>query len=105
MSLELSLLPMIDHDSFSHEVLTVRDWDLMDKIRKLPQLDIPDHFNSYLSREGDLDTHYGRTIETPYGERLTYTQAKHLKSIGLTGATGAYVNALDNDIKIGLFWH
>ncbi|MCA9340429.1 MAG: hypothetical protein KDA17_05935 [Candidatus Saccharibacteria bacterium] len=105
MSLDLSLLPMRDSSDFSHEVIRVKNCEDIDKVLKLPALEIQDGFNSYLSRNDDYEEiHYGETTETPYGERLTYTLAKNLKSINIGGPEGAFINALDDATKVALFW-
>jgi len=106
MGFDLALLPMVDSEDFSHEILEVRNHELFGLIKELPQLGVYHDFYSYLgSDERDQRTCYGKTIETPYGKQLTYTLAKHLKTVGLTGPTGAYVAALDNSTKIALYWN
>ena len=105
MSLELKLLPMRCCENFSHEVLIVRDFDSISSIGALPSLDVPSGFHSYLSRNDDCEaSHYGETVATPYGERLTYTLAKHLKKISIGGPEGAFISALDDQVKVALYW-
>ena len=105
MSLELKLLPMRCCENFSHEVLIVRDFENIISIRELPSLDVQDGFHSYLSSNDDYaEPHYGETVDTPYGERLTYTLAKHLKKINMGGPEGAFINALDDHVKVALYW-
>jgi hypothetical protein len=108
----LRLLPF-DADSddlhFSHTVLNVRrDEDLWDAVERTGQFPVPDDFNSFLCRNQEEceATHYGNTVETPYGERLTYTLAKNLKGIAFKpDAVAAYINALDDDVKVALYWY
>lgn len=105
MVMDLKLLPMLDSNTFSQEIIIVRDWDKFDAIEKLPQMEIDNGFTSYLSRD-DLceEPHYGDTTETPYGERLTWVLAKDLKPLKLHGTAGAFVEAMDDRQRIGLYW-
>ncbi|MCP4102000.1 MAG: hypothetical protein GY750_11305 [Lentisphaerae bacterium] len=105
MGLDLTLLPMRDSNDFSHEVLRVTDWDKLEAIQSLRQMEIDDGFNSYVSRDDAYeDTHYGETIETPYGERLMWVLAKDLKTVGLTGPVGAFIEAMNDRDRVALFW-
>lgn len=110
MSIDLTLLPF-DCDSellsFSHNVLQLnRDYDLFGKIDKLPQLEVPNNFSSYLSRDEEYEEpHYGNTTETPYGNKLQYTTAGELKKCNINGPAGAYINALPDQNKVALYWH
>lgn len=111
MSLDLKLLPF-DHDDgkfpFSHTVLrTYGGYELGEKLSKCNQLPVPERFSSYLSRNDDYEeSHYGETIETPYGERLTYTTAEEiLKAVPENHpAAWAYLKALPPQTKVALFW-
>jgi len=105
MSLNLNLLPMLDSNGFSHEVLKVRDYEVLEKIKKLPQMEIDDGFNSCLSRNDEYEEyHYGETVETPYGERLTWVLAKDLKEVGLQGCAGAFINAMSDRDRVAIYW-
>jgi len=105
MSLELKILPFDSSGLFSNEVLSVKQPECFDAIKALPQLEVEEPVNTYLAYIEEIDrTAYGPTSETPYGEALTYTQAKHLKTVGLIGPVGAYINALQDNVKIALFW-
>ena len=109
MGVDLKLLPF-DCDmeilSFSHTVLNVRrSYELFEHIRALPSYCVPKGFTSYLSRDDAYEeTHYGDTTEDPYGDPVRCVLASDLKIIGIPGPTGAYINALDDDNKIALFW-
>jgi hypothetical protein len=117
MGLDLTLLPF-DHDSgefcYSHTVLDCgRSYDLFDFIDTLPQIEVPQGFTSYVSRQGGKDTHYGKTTETPYGEPVKYTTASMLltvpENIKATfspkeRAIWAYLEQLDQYTKVALFW-
>lgn len=111
MGLDLKLLPFdADFDGlhFSHTILNVhRDRDLWACVKQTEQFPVPDDFTSFLCGKQDEyeEKHYGNTVETPYGERLTYTAAKNLKGIAFEpDAVAAYINALDDDVKVALYW-
>ncbi len=106
MSLDLNLLPIRNKNDFSHEILRVQDYeDVYPKIRKLRQMEIDDNFNSYLSRNGDYEEeHYGETLMTPYGERLMWVLAKDLKTVGLTGTAGAFIDEMNDRDRVALYW-
>lgn len=105
MALDLKLLPIREHDSYSHEIINVeREHETFEKIKKLcPVENVLAGFHSYLSRSGDGPTCYGLTVDTPYEEPLQYTKAAHLKPF-LAGPEGAFVNALPDSCKIALYW-
>ena len=107
MSLQLNLLPFYNKDcNFSHAIIPC-DYsdDSFDNILGLPALDVDNGFNSYCSRNSDFEEpHYGETLETPYGERLQWTHAKHLKPL-LKGPEAAFINELDDYHRIALLWH
>lgn len=110
MGIDLTLLPFdCDHEylSFSHNVLQLpRDYNLFDKIRATTQNEVPEGFTSYVSRDDAYEeTHYGKTTEDPYGEKVRYTTAGELKKCGIYGPSGAYVNELPDENKVALFWH
>lgn len=109
MGLDLSLLPYdcdMESLTFSHTVLQVeRDYELYEKIQKLPSEKVDKSFSSYLSRDDKYEeSHYGETIENPYGEPVVCVLAGSLKTVGIPGPTGAYINALEDDNKVALFW-
>lgn len=110
MGIDLTLLPFdcdYEYLVFSHTVLQLpRDYALFDKIRDTPQKEVPAGFTSYVSQDDAYEeSHYGETIEDPYGDKLRYTTAGELKRCGIAGPTGAYVNELPDDNKVALFWH
>ena len=111
MGVDLTLLP-IDSERcpvvrYSHTVLeVVRDYDLFKRIEVLHSKEIYPGFNSYVSREGDIEEcHYGLTVEDAYGRPVRCVLAKYLKEVDIPGATGAYVAALPDDYEIALYWH
>lgn len=110
MGLDLTLMPFFGDGksaNFSHSLIPCdRNRDKFQAIMKLPAMDVDDGFISYASRDDKYEEpHYGETIETPYGERLQWTQAKHLKPLITEGAVGAYVQALDDGHRVALYWH
>lgn len=122
MGLNLTLLPFyslgMDNECFSLSVLNLERrselWRPILEIEKEKGVDIPDNFSSYLSRDGECeDTHWGKTINTPYDERVRYVFAKHLKPLvshpGVQDnyknrAVWAYLEQCPDDLKIALFW-
>lgn len=105
MGVDLILLPY-DASFCSHTVLQVnRDYCLHDAIRALPAMEVDDNFTSYVSRDDKYeDTHYGKTTENSYGDRVVFVLAKDLKTVGIPGPTGAYVKELDDRCKVALYW-
>lgn len=103
--IDLNLLPY-DASFFSHTVLQVdRDYELYDKIKALPNMEVNDGFTSYLSRDDKYEEpHYGETVINPYGERVVFVLARDLKTVGIPGPTGAYVKELDDRCKVALYW-
>lgn len=106
MGTDLTLLPFRDSDRYCHELLEVgRYYDHFDKIHELPQREMTE-FNAFCSREteGWDDNCYGKVTQTPYGDPVKYVLAKDLKKVKLPGPVGAFVEALDDDVKVGLYW-
>ena len=109
MGIDLKLLPFdcdLEILSFSHTILNVdRDYALFDRINELPFIRVPKRFTSYLSRDDAYEeSHYGVTTEDPYGDPVRCVLAGDLKTVGVPGPTGAYIDALDDDNKVALFW-
>jgi len=106
MSLNLNLLPYYGNGKttdFSHSVIEAKYTSFAD-IKSCSQLPVEENFASYLSRDDKYEeTHYGSTLETPYGECLTFTYAGELKPF-ILGAAGAYLNELDDMHKVALYW-
>jgi hypothetical protein len=120
MGMDLALLPAYNQkDDFSHDLLTFfRDYDLFDKIvEKSRQFGIPvkeGGISSFYSRNANYEgAHYGSTEETPYGERLKYVTANHLKDAVKDFKTDswrnkaifAFINELPDDLQVYLYWH
>ena len=122
MSLDLTLLPF-DSDKgihFSHTVLSLLTnvHDLFDDIKKIDAetgKKVPEDFSSYVSRDDDYeDTHYGKTLITPYGNPVHYILVKDLLELSLHpkviaykkhNAIWAYLSQLEPETKVALFWH
>lgn len=116
MGLDLSLLPFdADHGDFaySHTILNCdRDYKLFDAIQKVPQMKVPEGFTTYLSRDEKYEeVHYGKTIETPYGEPLMFAEVesllKHKKLVhqaSVNRAVWAYLENLPPRTKVALYW-
>lgn len=111
MGLDLKLLPFdADFDGlhFSHTVLDVhRNRGLWPCVKQTEQFPVPDDFTSFCcSDQAEYEEwHYGVTTKTSNDEQLTYTTAKNLKGIAFKpAAVAAYINALDDDVKVALYW-
>lgn len=117
MGLDLRLLPF-DSETYSHTILSCeRRADLFDKllaVEKRIGRDVPDRFNTFTARKENGDTGYGKTIRTPYGENLKYVHASDLAAFGkhrdvkdnaTNRAIWAYLDELDHDTKVALYWH
>jgi len=110
MSLSLQLLPMrkTRSRSFSHEILDAPLGDgLFERIIALNMLPMPSYFTCYLAKIGDEDdehTGYGEVREDSWGDRLKFTVASELKTVGIPGPVGAFINALDDGVEVVLFW-
>ncbi len=107
MGIYLKLLPFFDGvRNCSHEILDVeQDYDLFDRIRDMPSMEVDDDFTSFYSRDGQFEGHhYGNTEEDAHGERLRWVLAKDLKLVDIPGPTGAYVAAMNDRDRIALYW-
>lgn len=116
MRVDLYLLPFDCNGPtvhFSHTVLNAgRNYDWHDEIRKLPAIEVPKDFSSFVSR-GDQweDTHYGKTLEDCYGDHVksveagTLIKCKHWSGTPKMNAIKAYLTALDPETRVALFWH
>ena len=115
MGIDLSLLPYAwegtGEPNFAHDVLDLPRrsvlFDAITAIEKEHGVKVESGFNSYLSGDDAYeDTHYGETLETPYGDRVKWITAKHLKVLALLdGPQGAFIRALDDNHRVALFWH
>lgn len=73
---------------------------------------VPDDFTSYLSRDDKYEEpHYGVTTHDPYGSKLVWVKVKVLmqfKDIAnenpKTKAVWTYLNTLELNTKVALFW-
>ena len=107
MGIDLKLLPFyMGEAAFSNDVISIqRNYDMFDQIKKLPMMRVPDEFSGLVSMGGDYqEQHWGTVVEDRYGDAVKYVLAKDLKTINISGAAGAYVNAMEDEHKIALFW-
>ena len=121
MGLDLQLLPFdCDNDvvQYSHTILNCeRHGELFRQIGEMEDekgKPVRDDFRSYLgSAPGWSDVCYGKTIETPYGDRLRFLTARDLKAFEGTGevddyavnrAIWAYLCCLPDETKVALYW-
>lgn len=106
MGIDLFLLPYWRDANFSHTILDCdRNYEVFDRVRARHQIPVKDDFCSFLSRGKDGEHRYGKTLTTPYGERLTFCLAKDLKICGFTGPIGAYIDAMEDNHRVALYWH
>lgn len=117
MGVDLTLLPF-DHDGgdwgFSHTVLQlVPVRAVIDKIRELDSMRVPERFMSYASRDSEYpDSHYGDTQQDAYGDPVRYVYAMDLVKLAdglpeeyVDTPEWAYLRKLPPRTKVALFWH
>jgi len=61
--------------------------------------------NSHHGRDSEGESCYGDTTEDPYGDPVVQLTAKQVRGANLSGPEAAYVNAMDNDDLIALYWN
>lgn len=118
MGVDLKLLPMQPGCNSSRSILEVERrgmlWEPIGEIQNRHGRDVPQPFYSYASREGGGEPHYGDTQQTPYGDRVKMVKAKHLLTLSdhpavqdnpLNRAVWAWLNAIEPETDIALFWH
>lgn len=120
MGMDLTLLPAYNQRvDFSHDLLDFhRDYELFDKItEKSKQFGIQvkeGGIYSFYSRNDDYEEpHYGSTEDDPYGDKLKYITANHLKDSVKDFKTDswknraiiAFINELPDDLQVYLYWH
>lgn len=116
MGVELNLLPLYINNSWlSHQIIAIgKEYDLFDKINKLPQSEIPEALSCYLARDKEGETHYGYIMEDPYGNKLKWVTVGDLLSLKDSDsvkdnwkvrAAWAYLAEMPSDWKIVLYWH
>jgi len=123
MGLDLQLLPVeADRGSwgFSHTVLNWGSgYEVQEWIKDKPLTDPPDNFSTFLAYLPSGDPGYGKTTETPYGEPLRCIRVKYLLQSIPAGqmdvwlarretmkcAILAFLQQLDPEMKVALFWH
>lgn len=117
MGLLLTLLPF-DADcegiAYSHTMLPMDQGEHLTTLLKLSARPVPEHFSSYMRREGGEGSRYGITTKTPYGEPLEYVTAREFLNVCAaldmgdghrTHASLAYLKELDPNTKVALYWH
>lgn len=108
MGLNLTLLPLEGNENdgmFSFSVLPLdQDREAFDKIKNIPGYKVMCVLKTYISRDGDKETHYGPTSHDAYGEAIHWCFAGALKDCAIGGPAGAYIDALHNTHKVALFW-
>ena len=122
MGMDLQILPLYNQRcDFSHDLLGFhRDYDIFNEIEEIEKelgIEISDEgINTYVSRNEEEyeDSHYGKTLNTPYGNKLKYVLAEHLKkainpfyekSSWKNKAIIAFVNELPDDLPVYLYWN
>lgn len=123
MGVDLTLLPFESTQlggwPMSHTVLWMnRDSETFQQISALETREgrpVPEDFTSYVGRDNEGETAYGRTIKTPYGSPLRYVLAGSLKQIDMGDmsnpgawkqrAIWAFVRELPDDLPVALYWH
>lgn len=112
MGLDLKLL-VLDGDDFSHTVMPLdRQYTLFDCWRCLKGTPVPSNFTCYMGRTPDGERAYGGCTVDPYGESLTMVSAGDLVRAGQAlefysaknTATIAYLNALQPETLVALYW-
>jgi len=134
MSIDLTLLPFnFDSDSlsYSHTVLPLQtnSRDLFEEIEKLAyetsnsiefitETDIsgyiPDGFTSYLARDEEGESCYGKMDTDAYGNGIRWVKASALQNLSnhpqvlknpLNQMAWGFIKACPPNLKIALFWH
>ena len=119
MGLDLTLLPLT-HDTadwgFSHTMLELARTGVAQAIvdAGLQMTAVPRKFNTYLSRDGDGEPHYGDTHETPYGDALEcvtagalipFADMEEVSCSPDNRAAWSYLEALDPSTRVALYYH
>ena len=112
MGLDLTFLPFYGGNAdFAHTALDcVREADLfdaVDAIAKEKGRDVPDVFESPVSRHKGKPTHYGPTTKDAYGDPMKYVTAGDLRALKSkpNRAALAYLKALPKAAKVAIYWH
>lgn len=119
MGLDLTLIPLYEKNAhFSSDVIKCeRDSDLFEEIQHMEKsygvLINDDGINTFLGRDENDGNIYGKTTETPYGEKIKYLKAHLLHDIfqeqkfdyWRNKAIQAFLKELPNDLPILLYWH
>lgn len=127
MGVDLKFLPFAYEgmsSSFSDTVLSLtRRRELFDEIREIDTKEVPDTFDTYVSREemyidvdvdvSELPPHFGNTQTDPYDDPVEWCFVKDLTELSdLEGvqdnpknrAIWAYLEELPDKKKVALYW-
>lgn len=120
MGVDLRLLPIeCEHENlwYSHSMLSLERrrelWPLFAELEKTSGVVDPS-FTSFCGRQDNGENGYGKTLETPYGQPLTYLTAEQILTLKdheavqdntTNRAIWAYLAHLNPKMKIALYWH
>lgn len=120
MRMDLKLLPLLGSGAnrldfwMSHDILRLdRRMALWPEIEALPQEGIPRALTCHFARTGNGISFYGSIENNPHNERLKWTTAGSLMTLGnhdgvrsswLNRAAWAYLHQMPTDWKIVLYW-
>lgn len=116
MGVDLTLMPLLSKDTWcSHDLIRLnRRRELWDPVAALPQWPIPKALSCHQARDPKTgETCYGDAETTPYGDRMTYTTAGDLFTLGdhegvqdnwQNKAVWAYLANMPPDWPIVLYW-
>lgn len=120
MGVDLTLMPAFGQDAqFSQDMLRLaRDPELFRSITvKEREHGAPvkkGGVHTYMAQTAEIqERHYGAIDRTPYGQKLMYITANHLKEafagVAVDGwknkAIKAFINELPDDLEVFLYWH
>lgn len=101
MTVELTLMPCIDGENYSHNLISVGGVDIIMyyKLKDLKGTEVNNNFRGFHADNG-----YGKLTEDKYGIKLEFVTAGQLKSIEFSPPEAAYINALEDDVPVVLYW-
>ena len=122
MGLDLTLIPVDSENGtwgFGHSLIDCeRRNELFEPLLELEKKkgrDVPEKFNTFRSRDDKYEeSHYGPTVDTPYGDPLKCVYVKDLLPFAehegvrdnwKNRAVWAYLREMPPDEKIALYWH
>lgn len=119
MGIDVQLLPFSYNSSFSVLALSRRS-DLIQELSDINDkqgIDVPRDFYSYVSRDssdGCEESHFGKTIEDSYGNRVKWVHCSDLLALSKhpgvqdnreNRAVWAYLKELEPQAQVALFFH